>query len=267
MGIVNGPQRLAALASRAAGRRSGRCRAGASWSGKLAPQLGGGLRRALQRQRALLLPAPDLHLDLARPRGRACPPSGAAGSPAAPRRRTSRPGWRRGRRRARRAPPRRARRRAGRPPRAPPPPPCRASPAPRRTAPARAATRSPARRRTARPRPRRSGPGRCRRSPSRCAARCRPRRGRWRRAAPRTAFPSLKMFPTSIAGSIRISAPAGARVARLDPAHVGEARLEVPPGLHPAQMAVGLVGAGHQAVQVRAGPRRPAPARVRPRAR
>ena len=70
----------------------------------------------------------------------------------------------------------------------------------------------------------RCGPGRCRRSPSRSGAPCRPRRGRSRSAAPSSACPSLKMLPTSIAGSM-LSAPLpqyGAGVAGLDLAEVGE---------------------------------------------
>ncbi len=50
------------------------------------------------------------------------------------------------------------------------------------------------------------------------------------------------MLPTSIAGSIRISAPVGAGVARLDGAYVGEVALEVAAHLDPAQVGVGLVG-------------------------
>src|SRR3954453_1556772 len=53
-------------ASRAAGRRSGPSRAGGAGSGEFAPQLRGGLRRPVERQRPLLAATADLRLDLAR---------------------------------------------------------------------------------------------------------------------------------------------------------------------------------------------------------
>ena len=58
------------------------------------------------------------------------------------------------------------------------------------------------------------------------------------------------MFPISIAGSIRISAPDGIGVAGLDGAHVRPLGVEVAPGLDAAHVLVALVRAGDQALEV-----------------
>ena len=125
---------------------------------------------------------------------------------------------------------------------------CRARPSRRRTARSRAATRSRARRRTARPPPRPRAPARSRSSPSRSAARCRTRRGSSRRAARSSAVPSLKMLPTSIAGSIRIGVPSTVSPCD-DRAHVDRLELEVTPGLDATQVDVGPVRPGHVAAR------------------
>ena len=58
------------------------------------------------------------------------------------------------------------------------------------------------------------------------------------------------MLPTSIAGSIAIVPPPGADVAGLDRAQVHLLEGEVAARLHPAQVGVGLVGAGDVGVAV-----------------